>query len=82
MRKRDGGFRLPTPATTDARRCVRISVPNDPIHIANLRGALLRLARASEYEAGRQQDARDAAQMWLQIVDELFQPCEGGDEMM
>lgn len=78
-RKRDGGWRLPDPAVTDDRRCVRLDIPDDPIHIANLRGVLYQLARASNYQAGRQQDARDAAQMWLQIVDTLFQDCDCPD---
>jgi len=60
---------LPSVVDPPTTRCFVINVPNEPLHIAAFRGALLNLAAAYKWQDDPTHKAREVALVWRRIVD-------------
>jgi hypothetical protein len=80
MPRRNPPAKWVLPATVNPvnRRCIKISVPDDPAHIAAFRGALLALASAYNWGDDLAHTARSVALVWRDILDNsLNWGCDG-----
>jgi len=59
---------LPAVVNPAGRRCFIIEVPDERMHIAAFRGALLNLASAYKWQDDPDHTARDVANVWKEIV--------------
>lgn len=60
---------LPTVIDPPVRKCIQVYVPDDPMHIAAFRGAMLNLASALAWDDDTAHTAREVALVWREIVD-------------
>ncbi len=65
---------LPTIVNPPGRLCFQIEVPDDPLHVAAFRGALLDLASAYKWADDPTHKAREVALLWREIVNNV-KPC-------
>jgi hypothetical protein len=62
---------LPTVIDPPGRRCFIIEVPDELYHMAAFRGALLNLASAYKWQDDPAHTAREVANVWREIVDNV-----------
>lgn len=65
--KRNKGFLVPSVIDPPDRKCVKVFVPDDPIHIANFWGVLNFLTLWTEYERTGNDDGAQVANVWKQV---------------
>jgi len=63
---------LPDIVNPSGRRCFFISVPDDPLHIAAFRGALLALASGYNWADDPLHKAREVALVWREVIDNMI----------
>lgn len=73
-RKKQDIARLPLPAVINpaARRCVTLSIPDEPTHIANFWGNLQKLAKSGSYDRDQAHTAIAVAAVWKQIAFDAY----------
>lgn len=80
MSKRYPWAKWTLPAVVDPpdRLCFTIPVPDDPLHIAAFRGALLALASATKWQDDDAHTAKAVALVWREIYDLVVacEPCQ------
>jgi len=69
---------LPEVVAPDTTRCFVIRVPNDALHVAAFRGALLNLASARQWQDDPDHKAREVALVWQSTIDNM-EDCGVGD---
>lgn len=62
---------LPEVVDPEGRRCFLIRVPDDPLHLAAFRGALLNLASAYKWQDDPAHTAKDVALVWREVIDNV-----------
>lgn len=62
---------LPETVNPATRRCIQVQVPDDPMHIAAFRGAMLALASAYNWTDDAAHKAKDVALVWRGIIDSM-----------
>lgn len=72
-------WNLPTVIDPAERLCIQVPVPNDRMHIAAFRGALLDLASAYKWADDVAHTAREVALVWRDIIDGLEFGCGNMD---
>lgn len=70
---------LPEVVDPPERRCMQIPVPDDPLHIAAFRGALLTLSSAYKWADDPAHTAKEVALVWRDIIDGLNWGCDMSD---
>lgn len=72
MPNKNPKYKWPLPSVVDPDRiCMSINVPNDPNHISAFRDAILRLARAYNWDDDTEHTAKDVAAVWDEVYREV-----------
>lgn len=67
---------LPLVVAPTTSKCIMVQVPDDPYHIAAFRGAMLALSSAYNWSDDIDHTAKDVANVWRDIVDNMDWGCE------
>lgn len=66
---------LPDTVNPSGRKCIQVQVPDDPMHIAAFRGAMLMLSSGVNWQDDPTHKAKDVALVWREIVDAMDWGC-------